>query len=170
MMGDSMRPAASAGKLHALFAGGLLALLACDTAELQSDFEEEAFAVPSGITSTDENGEVVETDDDDWRTSPAYMGRVYIDPAFPNPVGPGDFVTIPVRVRQFNALEGSLALVSFDEDRVARRLDDIRDARDPGAYIFSFSPRVLGVTGLVRVYVVDNGGGLISYGDLLIEQ
>lgn len=169
-MGRIMTRGANGGRrLQVLVVCGVLALMACDTAELQSDFEEEAFSMPSGITSTDKNGEVAETDEDDWRTSPAYMGRVYIDPAFPNPVGPNDFVTIPVRVRQFNALEGSLALVSFDEDRVARRLDDIRDARDPGAYVFSFSPRVLGVTGLVRVYVVDNGGGLISYGDLLIE-
>ncbi len=150
---------------------GSLAFFAigCDTAQLQSAFEDEAFSVPTGITRADEHGEVASADENDWRTSPAYMGRVYIDPAFPNPAGASDFVSIPLRVRQFNALQGRLALVSYDEDRIARRLDDIRDARDPGAYVFTFSPRVLGITGLVRLFIVDDGGGLISYGDLLVE-
>lgn len=147
-----------------------LAWAGCDTAEQQNEFEDEAFSLPSGFTRTDENGEIVSEDTDDWRTSPVYITRVLIDPAFPNPVPPGEFVTIPVQVREFDSVQGGLELVSFGENRIPRRLDDIRDASDPGAYIFKFNPALLGVSGLVRVFIVDSRGGLVSYGDLLIEQ
>ena len=142
----------------------------CDTAGQQNDFEDEAFSPPSGFTRTDKNGEILSEDTDDWRTSPVYSTRVLIDPAFPNPVPPGEFVTVPIQVREFNSVQGRLELVSFDENGIPRRLDDIRDASDPGAYIFTFNPVLLGVPGLVRVFIVDNRGGLVSYGDLLIEQ
>ena len=148
----------------------ILSVAGCDGAELQNDFEAEAFAEPSGITRTDDSGKVVASDDDDWRVSPAYQARVVIDPAFPNPVLSGHFVSVPVRVRDFDAVQGGLELVSFDDNRIARRLDDILDARDPGAYVFRFNPGALGVVGLNRVFIIDNAGGLISYGDLLIEQ
>ena len=72
------------------------AWVGCDTAEQQNQFEEEAFSTPSGFTRTDENGEIVSEDTDDWRTSPVYSTRVLIDPAFPNPAPPGELVTIPV--------------------------------------------------------------------------
>jgi len=142
----------------------------CDTAEQQNEFEDQAFSLPSGFTRTDRNGEILSEDTDDWRTSPVYSTRVLVDPAFPNPVPPGEFVTIPVQVREFNSVQGGLELVSFDENRIPRRLDDIRDASDPGAYIFTFNPALLGVPGLVRVFILDSRGGLVSYGDLLVEQ
>ena len=142
----------------------------CDTAEQQNAFEDDAFSTPSGFTRTDENGEILSEDKDDWRTSPVYSTRVLIDPAFPNPIPPGEFVTIPVQVREFDSVQGGLELVSIDENGIPRRLDDIRDASDPGAYIFTFNPASLGVLGLVRVFILDSRGGLVSYGDLLIEQ
>ncbi len=142
----------------------------CDTAEQQNDFEGEAFSTPSGFTRTDKNGEILSEDTDDWRTAPVYLSRVFIDPAFPNPSTPGDFVNIPVSVREFNTIQGGLEVVSFDENGIPRRLDEIRDARDPGAYVFTFNPGLLGVRGLVRVYILDTRGNLVSYGDLFIEE
>ena len=147
-----------------------LILIGCDNAENQDMFEDEAFADPSGFTRTNEYGEVVSEDVDDWRTSPAYLTRIDIAPAFPNPVPVGEFVSIPIKVRDFNAIRGGLDLVYFDENRIARRLDEIRNASNPGAYVFIFNPAVLGVGGLLRVFIVDSGGGLVSYGDLLVEQ
>ena len=149
---------------------GVLVGLGCDSTEQQGAYEEQAFAVPSGVTQTDRYGEIISEDQDDWRTAPAYRSRVLIDPAFPNPASVGTPVAIPVRVVEFNAVQGGLELVSFDDNRIARRLADIRDARNPGAYVFKFNPVSLGVTGLVRVYIVDNLGGLVSYGDVQIEQ
>jgi len=154
-----------------IFSGWVFAalLMGCDSAEQQQEFQDQAFVSPSGFTHTNEDGEILEEDADDWRTSPIYTGRIVIDPAFPNPVPAGAFVTIPVRVREFQALQGSLDLVIFDTNRIARRLDDIQDARDPGAYVFTFNPKASGITGLTRVYIVDNLGGLISYGDLSVK-
>lgn len=148
----------------------VLAGSGCDSTEQQGAYEEQAFAVPSGITQTDRFGEIISEDQDDWRTAPAYRSRVLIDPAFPNPSSAGIQVAIPVRVVEFRAVQGGLELVSFDDNRIARRLADVRDARNPGAYVFKFNPVSLGVTGLVRVYIVDNLGALVSYGDIQIEQ
>ena len=85
-----------------------------------------------------------------------------IDPAFPNPVS-GAFVSIPVRVFEFNAVPGGLEVTSFDANNIARRLTEVREATDPGAYILSFNPRLLGRQGLVRVYIFD-GVGQMVYG------
>ena len=148
----------------------MLAWAGCDTAEQQNEFEDQAFSAPSGFTRTDKNGEILSEDQDDWRTSPVYSTRVLVDPAFPNPVPPGQFVTIPVQVREFDSVQGGLELVGNDANGLPRRLDAIRDASDPGAYIFTFNPSLLGVPGLVRLFIVDSRGGLVSYGDLLIEQ
>ena len=73
----------------------LLLLLACDAGEDQDDFENQAFSEPNGFTRTNASGEIQSEDDDDWRISPAYFGRVVIDPAFPNPVPSGETVSIP---------------------------------------------------------------------------
>lgn len=142
----------------------------CDTAEQQRDFEDEAFSTPSGYTSTDENGEIIAEDKDDWRTAPAYNSRILVDPAFPNPTAPGDNVTVPVQVFEFNAVGGALQLVSFDENRIPRRLDDTPDAGNPGAYVLRFSPAVLGVRGLIRLFILDSRGDLVSYGDVFIDS
>ena len=156
--------------------GTLLVVLAlllgggCDTAEQQNNFEDEAFSTPSGFTRTDENGQILSEDKDDWRTAPVYSTSVLIDPAFPNPTAASDFVNVPVSVREFNSIQGGLELVSFDENGIPRRLDEIRDACDPGAYVFTFNPGLLGVRGLVRVFILDTRGILVSYGDLSIEE
>ncbi len=159
-------------RLHGTLLVVLALLLAggCDTAEQQNDFEDEAFSTPSGFTSTDENGQILSEDKDDWRTAPVYSTSVLIDPAFPNPAAPSDFVNVPVSVREFNSIQGGLELVSFDENGIPRRLDEIRDARDPGAYVFTFNPALLGVQGLVRLFILDTRGTLVSYGDLSIEE
>lgn len=145
-------------------------LASCDTQDLQRDFEAQAFAAPSGFTQTTETGETIAVDADDWRTAPAYYTRIEVDPAFPNPPATAGLVTIPIKVREFNTVQGGLELVVFDVNRIARRLDDIRSARDPGAYVFKFSPLLLGQTGLVRVFIVDPLGELVSYGDVQLRQ
>ncbi len=147
-----------------------LLLSACDTSEDQDEFENQAFSEPSGFTRTSVSGEIQSKDDDDWRVSPAYFGRVVIDPAFPNPAPSGETVAIPVRVRLSNSVQGGLEITSYDANGIPRRLDSIPDARDPGSYVFRFLPRTLGVTGLVRVFIVDTQGGLVSYGDIQMNE
>ena len=149
----------------------LLALLVgvgCDTQEQQQDFLDDAFKAPSGFTRIDEDGNIVSEDTDDWRTAPAFLGRVVVQPARPNPTA-GTFVTIPVSVREFNAIQGGLRLASLDVTNDFAILDDIPEATDPGAYIFSFNPTSLGRRGLVRVFILDGPGELVSYGDVFVE-
>ena len=144
--------------------------IGCDNQDLQEDFEAQAFSTPEGFTRTNQSGEALSVDSDDWRTSPAYQADIEITPAFPNPPTAGDLITVPVRIRGTNTVRGSLNLVFFDSDRLSRRLDDIRSARDPGAYVFRFNPALIGRTGLVRVFILDSLGDLVSYGDIMFEE
>lgn len=138
----------------------------CDSQGQQEAFDQDAFAVPSGFTRTDADGQVLNEDADDWRTSPVYVGRIRIEPAFPNPTN-GQFVNIPVRVIEFNAVVGRLQLVSLDESNRFVLLDDA--SGELGADVFTFNPTFLGRRGLVRVFILDGRGEVISYGDLQVE-
>lgn len=148
----------------------VLALLAgaCDSQERQDEFAEDASRAPSGYTATSENGEVVSNDPDDWRTAPLFLGKVRVDPAYPNPVSDG-FVTVSFSVLDFDAVRGGLYLRAFDVNNRFIRLDEAPEATQPGAYIFSFSPGLLGRVGLHRLYVFDGFGEIVSYGDLQIQ-
>ncbi len=147
----------------------LTLITGCDSQEQQNDFAEDAGAPPSGFTSTNALGEIISRDDDDWRTAPIYFGKVRIDPAYPNPSS-GEFVTVPVSILEFNALQGGLVLRARDSADRLRLLDEINDAGSPGAYILRFGPAILGRTGLVRIFLFDRLGELVSYGDLQIGQ
>ena len=138
---------------------------ACDSQQAIEDFEARAALAPSGITETDDQGIVSRTDADDWRTSPAFAGKVRVDPAYPNPVVAG-VATVPVSVLEFNAVQGGLVLRARDSGGRLRIVDEVTDASSPGGYIFQFAPAVLARTGLIRVFVLDRLGNLISYGDI----
>jgi len=146
----------------------LLSTSGCDSQEQQDIFVQDAGATPEAFARTDNTGRIVDDDPDDWRVAPVFGGKVRFDPAYPNPVG-GGFVIIPVTVLEFNAIQGGLALRARDASGRLRTLDDILDASDPGAYIFRFSPALLNRTGLVRVFIFDRLGELVSYGDLMIQ-
>ena len=128
----------------------------------------DASVTPAGFVKTDTAGRIIEEDKDDWRVAPVYGGKVRFDPAYPNPVSI-DFVTIPVTILEFNSIQGGLALRARDASGNLRTLDDILDAGDPGAYVFRFSPALLNRTGLVRIFIFDRLGELVSYGDLMIH-
>lgn len=142
-----------------------LLLVGCDTQKAINQFEDEAALPASGITETDQNGVIQRQDDDDWRTSPAFFGKIRVDPAYPNPV-PSGVVTVPVSVLEFNAVQGGLVLRARDSSGRLSLVDEIPDASSPGGYIFQFAPAVLARTGLIRVFVLDRIGNLVSYGDL----
>ena len=152
-----------------LVLGGLLVpVLGCDSQEQQDEFVADASATPDGFVRTDDTGRIIAEDKDDWRVAPIYGGQVRFDPAYPNPVAI-DFVTIPVTILEFNSIQGGMALRARDASGNLRTLDDILDASDPGAYVFRFSPALLNRTGLVRIFIFDRLGELVSYGDLMVE-
>lgn len=143
----------------------LPSLAACDGQRLQESFAEEARRTPSGITRTSAQGAVAERDDDDWRTSPVYAGRVRVSPAFPNPVTQVSFVSVPVTVLDFSGVQGGLSLHAYDTGGRLRMLAS-QLATAPGTYVLSFAGASLGRIGLTRVFVLDGRGEILSYGDI----
>ena len=146
----------------ALLAGG------CDAHQKQEDFADQASRAPAGYVSTVDGIEVTSDDPDDWRTAPLFLGKVRIDPAYPNPAST-DVVTIPFSILDFDAVRGGLVLRAFDANRRFIRLDEEPQATQPGAYIFSFPAPLLGTKGLHRLYIFDAFGEIVSYGDLLLQ-
>src|SRR5690606_14388053 len=75
----------------------LLTLPACDTNVQQDEFLLDSELPPNGITRTNEAGEVLENDPDDWRVAPVFRGAVEVEPAYPNPVVRTGLVTLIVQ-------------------------------------------------------------------------
>ncbi len=147
----------------------VLVATGCDSTEAQDDFVRDARLVPEGITRTDANGRILENDENDWRTGPLFGASILVDPAFPNPSG-GAFVTVQISIREFNAFPGGLEIGSFDETGRFAQLDYLPEASDLGLYEFSFNPAVLGrASNLIRLFVLDVNGEIVSYGDLQIQ-
>lgn len=152
-----------------LLLGGLLG---CSSAP-QEDFVRDAFRPPEGFTRTDENGQVLAEDPDDWRVAPAYRGYLRFDPAYPNPFS-GGVVRLPFHV--FSPLSGTLSLWAEDEEKRLRLLDESASLSQPGLYVFTFNPAILArdgslsrLAGLHRLRIY-RGNDLVSYGDLMIQQ
>lgn len=146
----------------------LLTFAACDTQEQQDEFAEQASRPPSDFARTDEGGEVLAEDEDDWRTAPIYAGQISVRPAYPNPAAPSEFVTIPVTVTSFGEVRAPLHAETLRDDRLYE-LSHIDQAADPGAFVFNFSAAEFGSRGLHRVYIFDGVGEIVSYGDVMVE-
>jgi hypothetical protein len=154
-----------------------LLLAACDSTDSQDEFANDATRPPKGITETDATGAIVRDssgvavseDTDDWRTAPFFVGRLVVDPAYPNPSRAGTTVTVPIRVFQFDDITGGLVLRAQVGDR-PRLLSELIDASSPGAYIMQFSASQLEKAGLHRLFILDDFGEIVSYGDVLVEQ
>ncbi len=141
----------------------------CDTQEQQNDFATEASLPPKGFTSTNSVGDIISEDENDWRTSPIYFGKVRISPLYPNPESV-DFVTLPINILQFDAAQSGFTLRANDGTlNNLILLDRMTDITGPGGYIMRFSPAVLGRSGLVRIFVFDSVNEIVSYGDLMIS-
>lgn len=151
-----------------LYVVPLLWFLACDSAESQDDFVKAATSPPSGITSTDASGEVISEDTDDWRTAPFFVGKVIVNPAYPNPSTAGGTITVSLRILQFDDITGGLSLRTEAGERFLL-LDDLIDTSSPGAYIMQFSAAQIGEAGLYRLFILDDFGEIVSYGDVSIE-
>lgn len=146
----------------------MIMLSGCDGQKAAEAFEEAASRPPSGFTRTNDQGLVESDDEDDWRISPLFAGKVRVDPAYPNPT-PGGTVIVHVAVLEFDAVGGGLVLRARDNSGRLALLDDLDDATSPGTYVFQFPSILLARTGLVRLFILDRFGELISYGDLKIE-
>ncbi|MEM1269750.1 MAG: hypothetical protein AAGI08_06850 [Bacteroidota bacterium] len=157
--------------------------IGCDTVDRQRAFEEDADLPPTGITQTDAGGRVVENsegnavqlDEDDWRVSPAYVGILRFNPAYPNPSGFG-LITVEVVIQQFDGVPGGIVLRGFNTAGRLVELDRNVDASQPGTYALFFNPSQLSasgdissVRGLNRIFLFDGQSTLLTYGDILVQ-
>ena len=149
-------------------------LSGCDSQGAQEDFVAEASLPPSGITRVlddqfidGSSDGICSQDEDDWRASPVYASVVFVDrPAFPNPITGASQGTIVLRVLQFDRVRGGFVLSAFGDGSLPIELGRIADASQPGSYELRFSPSLLSVNGLHRLFVFDSLGELVTYGDI----
>ena len=150
--------------LGALFSPG------CDSQDKQDDFALQASRAPAGFTATDQGGDILSEDEDDWRMSPFYFGKVRVSPLYPNP-GRVDFVTVPINILQFDTGAGGFSLRAYEEGSSQLiLLDRLLTINGPGGYIMRFSQAILSRKGLVRIFVFDGMNEIVSYGDLMIQD
>ncbi len=163
----------SFNRVSVLLACSIL-LTSCDDMDDQREFEQEAMAEPSGITQTDNQGEVLEEDPDDWRISPMFGASIDVEyPAYPNPTD-GENVTIALRFSGTDVVSG-LQVFSYYQEREFREIyyydSDIHLFKD-----IVFDPRRLDPSGVLdearglhRVFIYDLNENLITYGDIKVE-
>lgn len=150
------------------------ALAGCDTNEQQDEFFLESDLLPNGFTRTNEAGEVLENDPDDWRVAPAFRGAVEVEPAYPNPVARNGLVTLTIQDTFDDAITGGIFVsgrIGNDPGQVLRLATD--DSAGP-VYVLVLNPTQLRVTAgddaqLFRVRVFTEDFRLITYGDVLVQ-
>jgi len=151
---------------------GLVGVSGCDSAEQQSRFVEEASQPPSGIAQTDDQGNVIQDDPDDWRTSPLYATRfAVLQIPFPNPTRAGESMSFSFRVYGFNVIPGGVYLVGFTNTGRRVVLATEPGASSDGVFFLTFTPSVLyegTFGGLRRVFLFDGRSELITYGDVQV--
>lgn len=153
-----------------------ITVLGCDRDSDQEQFEREAFGVPENFTQTSVSGEILRNDPDDWRIGPLFQGLVEINaPAYANP-SRGTRFTIELLITGIESVFGLEIYTRDDFGRPYLIYTDSRRPLPPGIIdIFLepiwFSPNRIysNAIGLRRVFIYDNAGNLITYGDLKIE-
>lgn len=142
--------------------------IGCDTAKLQDQFEEDAFKVPANFTQTDQSGVILTYDPDDWRVAPAFSGKIIVDPVYPNPIA-GGLVVVPFRVLEADPSVLGIFVRGVRSDGSTIPLGESFNIQTPGFHDIRINAANIGSVGLSRLFVVDNRGQLVSYGDLQIQ-
>lgn len=162
-----------------LIAGCLLA--SCSKSDDQRQFENEALRIPQNITETDDQGNIVNEDPDDWRVGPMYRGLIDIgstdfEAPYPNPLGYNQNITIWINFNvsePVNAIEirkfRSPSDPSYPQLRLLQNDQLIRNN------IITIEGQLIAESasdearGLYRIMIYDGNQNLISYGDVRIE-
>jgi len=161
-----------------VFSFGVLA--SCSKSNDQRDFENEALSAPSGITETTANGEVVHTDNDDWRVGPMYRGLISVgspdtQPPYPNPLPYNQNLTIGLYIRSIDTLN-RLEIYSFkNPNQFIGPINTIEGLNPPGYEEITLSGSNISgsaggssADGLYRILIYDGQQNLITYGDVQI--
>jgi hypothetical protein len=143
----------------------------CDSAEEQNQFALDAGRAASGFTrvrQVDNDYEIVDEDEDDWRIAPVFRGQIDVEPARPNPVGVG-LAFIPLRIVSPGVVQRLALRVQNVEQGRTEPVTEIVDASTVGAYELTFSQAQLPGKGLHRMFVFDEFGEIVTYGDVMVE-
>lgn len=151
-----------------------LFLTGCNQSSDQREFEQAAFSTPDGFTSTNNRGEVINRDPDDWRIAPFFQGLIEIDPAYPNPVQSNEQVSIDRVVTGIESVSGFRVLAFYSSNNLQFIFDDFRRPLPTGLQTvplqaadiaqFAENPQ-----GLYRIIILDANENVITYGDIMIE-
>lgn len=164
---------------------GILIILlfsGCSKSDDQREFENQALAVPNGITPTDAGGEPTgSVDPDDWQVGPMYEGRISIgfsdsEAPHPNPLGYNQNLTLNIKfnvsdpvdaleIRKFRLPSDSYytQLRFYQQDQLSTfntiTIEGQNIAEGPGAEART----------TYRLLIYDGNQNLISYGDIEIN-
>ena len=157
-----------------LFLFSIAILTGCNRSSDQRQFEQEAFSTPEGITETDDSGNVINRDPDDWRISPFFQGVIEVDPAYPNPVLTNQLVRINYIITGVESVSGLRVFVFYQSGNIRLIDEDIRNPLPPGIGITTLEPNLISEfpenpQGLYRIVITDVNENVITYGDIRIN-
>ena len=157
-------------------------LVGCSKSNDQREFENQALQQPQGFTETGPNGDIINTDPDDWRVGPMYRGLVSIgtpdnQPPYPNPLAFNQDLTINIYIRSIETLS-RLEIYSFRQPSQTNAAIAVRDNLSSptletftlGGALISGSTGGSQAEGLYRILIYDGQQNLITYGDIKIGQ
>lgn len=157
-----------------IFIISISVLWGCNRSSDQRKFEQEAFSIPERITETDDSGNVINRDPDDWRISPFFQGVVEVDPAYPNPVLTNELVRINRIITGVESVSGLRVFVFYESGNIRLIEEDIRNPLPPGIGITTLEPNLIAEfpenpQGLYRIVITDVSENVITYGDIQID-
>jgi hypothetical protein len=165
-----------------LFFAGLL-LVGCSKSNDQRDFENEANTTPQNFTETNNQGDVISADPDDWRVSPMYRGLISIgvgisdsQPPYPNPLSFNQNLTVNIYINNIETLN-RIEIFTFEiPSELNGPFAPVNNISSPTLETISLSGEFISgssggsqAAGLYRVLIYDGRQNLITYGDVKIN-
>lgn len=158
-----------------------LLLISCSKSSDQRDFENRALSEPTKITQTDNNGNVIKKDPDDWQIGPMYQGRISIgtpdnQPPYPNPLSFNQELKIFIYIRDIETLSRlEVYAFEFPSEANSPAIKVRTDISSPSLETFNLTGQDISgssggseAEGLYRILIYDGRQNLITYGDVEI--
>jgi hypothetical protein len=151
-----------------------ITVVSCTRNDAQEEYERSAYAQAEGFTSTDFNGNIEGSEDeDDWRTSPFYTGLASVEPVFPNPVSYGTTANLDVYLNGAS-FTSVLELGYLDISGNWVQLQFMEDVTDFSVNTMLINTQLFGSNaeigrGLYRLILIDGSQRIITYGDIRID-
>lgn len=166
-----------------LLCTGFLVVGGCSKSDDQRDFENKALTVPSGITETNSNGEIVgNIDQSDWQISPMYSQLIEINSELatlphPNPLPYNGTLTIELFFRGQDPVSAIVVRkfrMPSDNTYLQIAYRDQSDLTSSHNTISIEGSQIAENSGdnartLYRILIYDGKQNLISYGDIKIQ-